>query len=99
MQRYNPETWYLATLVEHIERAETTDNITVAKFSASDEDSDTKRQKKRPKFKEREENGKKLNKKNSSLYWSLHGENKIHASREWKVLKARDKDKDSTNYI
>ena len=46
----------------------------MAKFYASDEDSDTKRKKKCSKFKEREENGKKCHKKNSSLYCSLHGE-------------------------
>ena len=51
-------------MIEQFEQADTTDNITVAKFSASDEDSATKRQKKRFKFKEREENGKKRNKIN-----------------------------------
>ena len=68
-QGFNPETGYLATFVEHFERAETTDSISVAKFSASDEDSDTKRHKKRSnKFKECEENGKKHCNKNYSLY-------------------------------
>ena len=69
------------------------DNIVKAKFSASDEDSDTKRHKKRSKFKERKGNGKKRRKKNSSLYFSLRGENKIHTSRECKFLKASSKDK------
>ena len=67
-QGFNRETGYLATFKEHCKRSDTTDNIVVAKFSASDEDSDTKRQKKRSKFKEREENGEKHCKKNSSLY-------------------------------
>ena len=97
-QGFNPETWGLATFVEHSERAETMYIIFVAKFSASDEDSDTKRKKKSSKFKECEENGKKRHKKKSSLYCSLHGENKSHTSREWKVLNARAKDKDITKY-
>ena len=68
------------------------------KFSASDEDSDIKRKKKRSRFKERKYNGKKCHKKNSSLYRSLHGEDKIHTSRECKVLKARAKYKDNPKY-
>ena len=44
-QGFNAETRDLETFVEHCERAETTDNISGAKFSASDEDSDTKRKK------------------------------------------------------
>ena len=67
-QVFNPETGYLATFVEHCERAENTDNIATAKFFASDEESDTNKNKKRSnKFKNREDNGKKLC-KNSSLY-------------------------------
>ena len=62
-QSFNPETGDLETFVEHCERAETTDNITVAKSSTSDEDSDTKRKKKRSKFKEHKENSKKHRKK------------------------------------
>ena len=70
----------------------------MAKFSSSDEDSDTKKNKKRSKkFKEREENSKKR-RKNSSLYCSLHGEKNIHTSRECKVLKARASDKDNLKY-
>ena len=80
-QGFNPETVDLSIFMEHCEQAETMDNIYVAKFSASDKDSDNKRKKKCSKFKEREENGKKLYKKNSSLYCSLCGENKIHTSR------------------
>ena len=57
-QGFNPETGDLATLAEHCERTETTDNIYVAKFSDSDEESDTKRKKNRSKFKGCEENGK-----------------------------------------
>ena len=97
-QGFNPETGDLAIIVNHCDWSKTTDNIAVAKFSASDEDSDTKKQKKRFKFKERDENGKKRPKKNSSLYCSLHGENKSHTSRECKVLKARTKYKDNPKY-
>ena len=50
-QGFNPETGDLETFVEHCERAETMDNIAGAKFSASDEDSYTKRKKKRLKSK------------------------------------------------
>ena len=48
LQGFNTETGYLVTFLEHCKRAETTDNISVAKFSASDKDSDTKRHKKNP---------------------------------------------------
>ena len=47
-QGFNPETGYLATFVEHCKRADTTDNISGAKFSASEEDSNTKRKKSAP---------------------------------------------------
>ena len=62
-QGFNPETGYLETFVEHCERAETTDNIAGAKFAASDEDRNTKRKKKRPKFKEQDDHGKTRHKK------------------------------------
>ena len=48
LQGFNPETVYLVTFVEHCKRAKTTDNIAMAKVSASDEDSDTKKHKKIP---------------------------------------------------
>ena len=89
----------MATFVEYCKQDKTTDTIAVAKYSVSDEDSNTKRHKKRSKFKEREENGKKRHKKNFSLYWSLHGENKCHSSGECKVLKARNKNKYNSNYF
>ena len=71
---FNLETGYLATFVEHCERSNTTDKIAVAKFSAWDENSDTKRQKKRFKFNKREENVNKRHKKKTlnlltSLWW------------------------------
>ena len=69
-QGFNPETGYLATFLEHCKRADNTNNISVARFSASDKDIDTKRKKKCSEFKEREENGKKRHKKKSSLYCS-----------------------------
>ena len=53
-QGFNSETGDLATFVENCKRADTTDNIDVTNFSASDKDSDTKRHKKRSKFKEHE---------------------------------------------
>ena len=48
--------------MEHSKRAETMDNIAGEKFAASDDKSDTKRKKKRPKFKEWYEHGKKRHK-------------------------------------
>ena len=58
-QGFNLETGDLETFVEHCEKAEITENIAGAKFSASDKDSDTKRRKKRLKSKGQDENGKK----------------------------------------
>ena len=62
-QGFNPETGDLDTFVEHCKQAGTTDNIAKAKFAASDEESDTKRKKNRPKFKEKDEHGNKRHKK------------------------------------
>ena len=42
--------------------------------------------------------GKKHRKKNSSLYCSLYGENKSHTSRDYKLLKGMNKDKDNHKY-
>ena len=81
-QGFNPETGDLKTFVEHYKQAETMDNISGAKFSASDEDSDNKRKKKCPKFKEQDDHGKKRVKKHSKLYCSLCGENTSHTTRE-----------------
>ena len=92
-QGFNPETGDLETFLEHCERAETMDSITGAKFSASDKDSDTKRRKKRLKSKGQDENGKKRQKQHSKLYFSLHGENTSHTTRECNVLKAKGKEK------
>ena len=88
---FNPDTVYLDTFVEHCERAETTENIPGAKFSASDEESDTKRKKKR--LKSKDEHGKKLQKQHSKMYCSLHGENTSHTTRDCNVLKAKGKEK------
>ena len=41
-QGFNPETGYLETFVGHCKQAKTTDNTAGAKFSASDEYSNTK---------------------------------------------------------
>ena len=74
LQGFNQETGDLTNFAEHCKWDYTTDNIAVDNFSASYEDSDTNRHKKRSKkFNEREENGKKHCKKNSSLYFSVHG--------------------------
>ena len=98
LQGFNEETGYLEIFIEHYERANTMDNTAVDKFSASDEDSDTRRHKNCSKFKEREENGKKHGKKNSSLYCYLHGENKGHTSGEGNALKKRAKYKYNPKY-
>ena len=45
-QGFNSEAGDLAFFVEHYERDETIDNISIAKFSAFDEDSDTMKGKK-----------------------------------------------------
>ena len=97
-QDFIPETGDLATFVKHCERAETIDNIAMAKSSTSNEDSDTIKNKKcYKKTKEREDSGKKR-RKNSSLYCSLHWENNCHTSRECTFLKARDSEKDKSKY-
>ena len=62
-QGFNPETGDLETFMEHCKQSEITDNISGAKFAASDEDSDTKKKKKRLKFKGQDEHGKKCQKK------------------------------------
>ena len=80
-QGFNPETGDLETFVEHCEQAETTDNISGAKFSASEEDSDNKRKKNLPKFKEQDKHGKKRQKNHSELYCYIHGENTSHTTR------------------
>ena len=59
LQGFNPKTGYLETFVEHCEQANTKDNIAIANFYASDKYRYTKRHKKRSKFKEHEDNGKK----------------------------------------
>ena len=91
-QGLNLETGDLETFVEHCEQEETTDSISGEKFSASDEDSDTKRKKNRPNFKEQEEHGKKRH-KNNLRFIALSMVKKIHTTRDCKVLKAKTKDK------
>ena len=98
-QGFNPETGDFETFVEHYERDVNTNNIFMAKFTASDKDSKTTKNKKRSKkTKECEDSGKKCL-KNPSLYCSLHGENTRHTSRESKVLKARAAEKDKPKYF
>ena len=87
-QGFNPETADIETFVEHCKRAETTDNISGAKFAASDEDSEPRRKKR---LKSKDKHGKKRQKRSSKLYFSLYGENTSHTSRECNVLKAKGK--------
>ena len=89
-QGFNPETANLETFVEHCERAETTDDIAGAKFTASDEDSEP-RKKKRTKSKD--EHGKKRKMHSTKMYCSIHGDNTSHKSRECNVLKSKGKEK------
>ena len=97
-QGFNQEMGDLSTFVEKYEKVNATDNISMAKFYASDEDSDTKKKMKRSrKFKEREEKGKKQC-KNSSPFCSIHGENNGNTLMECKVLKARASYKDKPKY-
>ena len=79
-QGLNPDTGDLETSMEHCKRAETRDNISGAKFTASDEDNDTKSKKMR--LKSKYEHGKKRQKHHSKLYCSLHGGNRSHTTRE-----------------
>ena len=53
---FNPESSYIETFVEHCERAETMDDISGAKFAASDEDS---KPRKKNRLKSKDEHGKK----------------------------------------
>ena len=63
-QGFNPETSDLETFVEHCERAETTDDISGAKFAASDEDSDPRKKKR---VKSKDDHGKKRQKRSSKM--------------------------------
>ena len=89
-QGFNPETANLETFVKHCERAETTDGIAGAKFSASNENSEP-RKKKRTKSKD--DHGKKHTKRSTKMYCSLHGDNTSHNSDECNVIKSKGKDK------
>ena len=89
-QGFNPKTTDLETFVEHCERAETTDNIAGAKFSAVDKDSEPR---KKNRLKSKGEHGKKRQKRSSKLYLSLHGDNTSHTSRECNVLNTKGKEK------
>ena len=69
-QGFDPETGDLETFVEHFECTETTDDISGAKFSASDEDSDARKKKR---LKSKDEHGNKLQKQHSKLYCYFRG--------------------------
>ena len=68
-QGFNPEASTLATFFEHCERAETTDNISGAKFAASDKESEPRRKKRKTKS----DCGKKRINRYTEMYCSLHG--------------------------
>ena len=89
-QGFNLETENLETFVEHCERAETTDDISGAKFAASNEDSEPR---KKNRTKTKNDHGKKLTKRSTKMYCSLHGDNTSHNSRECNVLKSKGKEK------
>ena len=89
-QGFNPETATLETFVKHCEHAETTDDIAGAKFAAFDEDSKP-RKKKRTKTKN--DHGKKRINRSTKMYFSLHGDNTSHNSKDCNVIKSKGKDK------
>ena len=89
-QGFNPESADIETFVQHCERAETTDDFSGAKFAASDEESELRKEKR---VKSKEKHGKKLQRSSSNRYCSLHRENTSHTSRECNVLKAKGKEK------
>ena len=87
---FNPETSTLDTFVEHCERAETIDDISGAKFAASDEESEPSRKKR---TKTKSDGGNKGIKRYTKMYCSLHGENTSHNSKDCNTLKAKGKAK------
>ena len=87
---FNPKTETIETFVEHCECAETTNGISSAKFAASNEDSDPR---KKNRTKSKDDHGKKRIKRSTKMYFSLHGDNTSHTSRECNVLKSKGKDK------
>ena len=89
-QGFNPETSSLVTFVEHCERAETTNDITGAKFAASDEESEPRREKC---SKTKSDRGKKRLNRSTKMYCSHHGENTSHTTKECNTLKAKGKAK------
>ena len=89
-QGFHPETLSLATFVEHCERAKTTDEIALAKFVASDEEIDPKRKKC---SNTKSDRGKKRLKRSTKMYFSHHGENTSHNSKDCNTLKAKGKGK------
>ena len=83
-QGFNPETANLETFVKHCERAETTDDIAGAKFTASNEDSKPRKKKR---TKNKNDHGKKHTKCSTKMYCSLRGENTSHNSKDCNTLK------------
>ena len=89
-QGFNPETANLETFVEQCKHAETTHDISGAKFAASDEDREPR---KKNHTKSEDDHGKKRKKCYTKMYCSLHGDNTSHTSRECNVLKSKGKEK------
>ena len=89
-QGFNPETANLETFFEHCERAEITDDISGAKFAASDEDSEAR---KKNCTKAKNDHGNKSINRSTKIYCSLHGDNTSHTSRECNVPKSKDNKK------
>ena len=89
-QGFNPETANLETFVKHCKSTENTDDISGAKFAASDEDSEPRKKKC---TKTKNDHGKKHTKRSTKMYCSLNGYNTSHNSRECNVLKSKGKDK------
>ena len=87
-QGFNPETSTLETFVEHCERAETTDDISGAKFVASDEEIEPRR---KNRSKTKSDRGKKRLKSYTKMYFSIHGENTSHNSKYCNTVKAKGK--------
>ena len=70
----------------------------MAKFPASDEDSNTREERTSKNTKELEDSGKKR-RTNTLIYCSIHGDNNRNTSREYKFLKSRYGEKYESKYV
>ena len=89
-QGFNPDTATLETFVKHCKLSETTDDISGAKFTASDKDSEPRN---KMGTKTKNDHSKKRIKHYTKMYCSLHGDNTSHNSKYCNVLKSKGKDK------